>query len=74
MEINTDLKTKLKILMALRQMSLQDLACKLTEATGKPYSRHKIYGKIKRDTISFTEIETIAKILGYRIEFVEEKL
>lgn len=73
MEINTDIKTKLKILMALRQISLQDLACKMSEATGKPYSRHKIYGKIKRDTISFTEVEIIAKILGYKLEFIEEK-
>lgn len=72
MEINTDIKTKLKILMALRQMSMQDLAGRMSEATGKPYSRHKIYGKIKRDTISFTEVEIIAKILGYKIEFIEE--
>ncbi len=51
---------------------MQDLAGRMSEATGKPYSRHKIYGKIKRDTISFTEVEIIAKILGYKIEFIEE--
>lgn len=68
-----NIKIQLKILLALNQMSMEKLANRMTEVTGKSYTRAKLYAKINRDSISFTECQTIAKILGYRIEFVEEK-
>lgn len=66
-----NIKTQLKLLMTLKQMSMETLATKLTEIGNEPYSAAKLYGKINRDTISFTEVQLIAKILGYKIEFTE---
>lgn len=45
----------------------------MSEYTGKTYTSAKLYGKINRDSISFTECQTIANILGYEIVFKEIK-
>ena len=66
-----DIKTQLKILLTLKHMSVEELARRMTDETNKPYTPAKIYGKLNRDTISFTECQHIAKILGYKIEFQE---
>lgn len=67
-----DIKTQLKVILAIKRMTMQKLAENMTVVTGKKYTRAMLYGKINRDTISYTECQVIAKILGYRIEFVEE--
>ncbi len=67
-----DIKTQLKILLTLKHMSIEELAKRLTIETNHNYTAAMIYGKLNRDTISFTECQHIAKILGYKIEFVEE--
>lgn len=67
-----DIKRQLKILLTLKRVSMEELAVKMTEFAGKTYTPAMLYGKINRDTISFTECQLIADILGYRIEFVKE--
>ncbi len=66
-----DIKTQIKILLTLKHMSVEELAKHLTKKTNKTYTPAKIYGKLNRDTISFTECQHIADILGYKIEFKE---
>ena len=66
-----DIKTQIKILLTLKHMSVEQLAKKLSDETKKIYTPAKIYGKLNRDTISFTECQIIAKILGYEILFKE---
>lgn len=66
-----DIKTQLKILLTLKHMSMEQLAALLTKEMNKLYTPAKIYGKLNRDTISFTECQKIAKILGYEIIFKE---
>lgn len=66
-----NIKTQLKILLTLKQISMKKLAEELTILTGKDYTPASLYGKINRDTISFTECQNIAKILGYEIIFKE---
>lgn len=68
-----DIKTQLKILLTLKHMSMITLANEMTKVTGEKYTPAKLYGKINRDTISFTECCKIANILGYKIEFTEIK-
>lgn len=68
---NANIKTQLKFLMALNQMTMEKLAQKMSEKTGKNYTRAVLYGKINRDSISFTECQLIGEILGYKLEFVE---
>ena len=66
-----DIKTRLKILMTIKRVSMEQLANLMTDYTGKTYTPAMLYGKINRDSISFTECQNIAKLLGYKIEFVE---
>lgn len=66
-----DIKTQLKILLTLKHISMEELAKRMSKETNKLYTPAKIYGKLNRDTISFTECQHIAKILGYKIEFKE---
>ena len=66
-----DIKTQIKILLTLKHISVEELATRLSEETNKPYTAAKIYGKLNRDTISFSECQLIAKILGYEIIFKE---
>lgn len=66
-----DIKTQLKLMLTLKHVSMKDLARLLSEQTGSEYTAAKLYGKINRDTITFTECQNIAKILGYKVEFTE---
>ena len=66
-----NIKTQLKILLTLKQVSIKKLAEEMTLLTGGKYTPASLYGKINRDTISFTECQIIAKILGYEIIFKE---
>ncbi len=68
-----DIKTQLKILLTLKHLTMEQLAELMSKKSNKPYTAAKLYGKINRDTISFTECQQIADILGYKIEFTELK-
>lgn len=67
-----DIKKQIKIFMTLRNVSMVELAELMSKATGKEYTPAKLYGKLNRDTISFTECKIIAGILGYKTKFIEE--
>lgn len=64
-----DTKTRLKILFTIEQMSMQKLAEELSAKAGEKYTKAALYGKINRDTITYTECRYIADILGYELEF-----
>lgn len=66
-----NIKTQLKLLMTLKQISMESLSKKMSEISNEAYTPAKLYGKINRDTISFTEVQKIAYILGYKIDFNE---
>ena len=66
-----DIKTQLKVLMTLKHISMEKLADLLTKEVGVKYTAASLYGKINRDTISFTECQKIAKLLNYEIIFKE---
>ena len=70
---NMDIKTQIKILLTLKHVSVEQLANAMTEQMNKPYTAAKIYGKLNRDSITFTECQNIAKILGYEIIFKKIK-
>lgn len=67
------IKQKIKVMLAMRQMTMKKLADRMTEVTGKNYTAAMLYGKINRDTISFTEIQFIAQILDYEVDINEKK-
>ena len=66
-----DIKRQIKIFMTARNVSMIELAELMSKTTGKNYTPAKLYSKLNRDTISFTECKIIAGILGYKIKFVD---
>ena len=50
-------------------MTVTKLAKILTENTNKKYTQQSLSKKILRDTLRYSEMEQIAKSLGYEIEF-----
>lgn len=54
-----------------RDMTLKELAQKIGEVQNKTYSLASLSQKLRKETISYKEIKLIAKILGYKITFVD---
>ena len=48
-------------------MTLTELAKKMTELSGKNYSQSLISHKLASESLRYTEMKMICKILGYRI-------
>ena len=53
-------------------MSIAKLAEKMSELSNEKYTQGSLYGKLSRDTLTLKECQLIAKIIGYRIEFIKE--
>ena len=62
-----DLKEEVKIMLASKSMTLTKLAEKMTEISGKKYSQSLLSHKLAKDSLKYTEMKLICKILGYRI-------
>ena len=54
-----------------RDMTLKELAQKIGEAQNKNYSLASLSQKLRKETITYKEIKLIAKILGYKITFID---
>lgn len=67
-------REQIKILLAQEKLNQKELAAMITEKTGKICLPNSLSQKMRRGTLSYNEMLTIAKILGYKIEFkkVEE--
>ncbi|HIS82369.1 hypothetical protein KID03_04780 [bacterium] len=65
------IKTKIKMLTASRGVTLKKLAIMLSEVTSENYSYNSLLGKLNRESLSLKEAEIIAKILDYRVEFID---
>lgn len=65
------IKTKIKMLTASRGVTLKKLAIMLSEVTSETYSYNSLLGKLNRESLSLKEAEIIAKILDYRVEFID---
>ena len=65
------IKTKNKMLTASRGVTLKKLAIMLSEVTSENYSYNSLLGKLNRESLSLKEAEIIAKILDYRVEFID---
>lgn len=62
----------IKPLLSLNQVTVEQLAQKMTEASGKKYTRSSLNGKFARETLSLKECELITELLGYHIEIVKD--
>lgn len=66
-----DTKQQIKHLLLLNNLTMTELCEKIGEKINRHYTIHNISGKLKRDTIKYSEMKTILDILGY--EFVIRK-
>jgi hypothetical protein len=66
-------REQVKILLVKENMSLTELARKMTELMGKSYTQQGLSNKLSRDTLRYSEIYIIAKLLGYKIKFEKER-
>ena len=66
-----DVKTKIKMLAVSRGITLKKLAEKLSEIHGKNYSYNSLLGKLNRESLSLKEAITIAELLNYKLEFID---
>lgn len=62
----------IKSFLALKGMSLTDLAKLINEETDKSESVQSLSQKLKRGTIKYVEMEKIAQLLGYEITWVNK--
>ena len=68
-----DVKSEIKSLIAKKATTLKKV-CEMLEASKKlKISPNNITNKLRRKTVKFDEVQDIIKILGYHIEFIENK-
>lgn len=62
----------LKSILAMEGLSLTDLAKMITENCNRSEIPQTISQKLKRGTIKYVEMQEIADLLGYNIEWVKK--
>lgn len=62
-----DIRDEIKIMLASKRMTMTELAKKMTELSGKNYSQSLLSHKLKDESLRYSEMKLICKILGYRI-------
>ncbi len=65
-------KRQIKILLFQEDFMLKELAKEMSEKMDKVYSPSSLSHKIGRNSITYSEMVTIADILGYEIKFVKK--
>jgi len=62
-----NVRDEVKIMLAVKRMTLTELARKMTELSGKKYSQSLLSHKLAKESLKYSEMKMICKILGYRI-------
>lgn len=60
-----DTKELIKHLLLMKNMTMTELCEKMSNRINAPYTIHNISGKLKRNTIKYSEMKDILDILGY---------
>lgn len=66
------LKEQIKIALIKRNMTLTQLHNELIKRYNKTDSLQNLSNKIKRESLKYEEIEEIATILNYKIEWIDK--
>lgn len=62
-----NIREEVRIMLFSKRMTMTELARRMTELSGKRYSQSLISHKLKSESLRYTEMKLICKILGYRI-------
>ena len=60
-------REEVKIMLTSKGMTITELAKRMTEISGKNYSQSLISHKLASESLRYSEMKLICKILGYRI-------
>lgn len=69
-----DVKNEIKSLIAKKARTLKDVCFCLEQIKNEKVCPNNITNKFRRKTIKFEEVQDILSVLGYHIEFVENKI
>lgn len=70
--MNTNVRDKIKSLLALKCITITKLAEMMSEKTGEKYTFQRLSHKLRLGRISLKEAYLIAELLGYDLEFIEK--
>lgn len=62
----------IKILLVNENMTITELARKMSKFSGKKYTRNGISQKLIKGTLRYDELELICEVLGYKIEYKKQ--
>ena len=62
-----NVREEVKIMLTSISMTLTELARQMTELSGKNYSQSLLSHKLASESLRYSEMKLICKILGYRI-------
>ncbi len=71
---NMKVKEEVKIMLGSKCMTITELAKRMTELSGKNYSQSLLSHKLSDESLKYTEMKMICKILGYRIYIDIDKI
>lgn len=60
-------RDEVKIMLSAKCMTMTELAKKMSEISGKSYSQSLLSHKLASESLRYSEMKMICKILGYRI-------
>ena len=66
-----DINELVRLLLFRKKITIAELARRMTDLSGKEYSRFNVRAKIDKGSLKFTEMVLICEILGYKIDITE---
>ncbi len=66
------IRDRIKSIIIAAGWNYVELAEELTKITGRKYTNQLISNRIRKEIISFKEVELICRITGYNIEFTKD--
>lgn len=66
------IRDRIKSIIIAAGWNYVELAEELTKITGRKYTNQLISNRIRKEIISFKEVELICHITGYNVEFTKD--
>ncbi len=66
------IRDKIKSVIIAAGWHYVELAEELTKITGRKYTNQLISNRIRKEIISFKEVELICRIIGYNVELTKD--
>lgn len=68
---DTDINELVRLLLFRKKITIAELARRMSDLSGKKYSRFNVRAKIENETLRFSEMILICEILDYKLDIKE---